>query len=85
MKSIWFSHLKTKDEQEEFKKNVLGSKIVLDKLADIVYNKIKSQERSTVADYDSPSWAYRQADKVGYSRALEEIISILTMDETKEP
>lgn len=81
MKSIWYSHLKTVDEQEEFKKNVLGSKIVLDKLKEIVYNKSKSQEKSTTADYDSPSWAYRQADKVGYSRALEEIMSILTMDE----
>lgn len=81
MKSIWFSHLKSTVEQEEFKKSVLGSKIVLDKLHDIVYNKIKSQEKSTTADYDSPSWAYRQADKVGYTRALEEIITILTMDE----
>lgn len=28
--------------------------------------------------YDSPNWAYKQADNVGYLRALEEVISILS-------
>lgn len=28
-------------------------------------------------DYDSPSWAYRQADSVGYARALRKVASIL--------
>ena len=27
--------------------------------------------------YDSPNWAYKQADHVGYLRALEEISSLL--------
>lgn len=81
MKTIWYSHLKNAEEQEQFKKNVLGSKIVLDKLKEIVYTKGKSRESTTVKDYDSPSWAYRQADAVGYQRALDEITSILTMDE----
>lgn len=27
--------------------------------------------------YDSPNWAYKQADHVGYLRAMEEIISLL--------
>lgn len=27
--------------------------------------------------YDSPNWAYKQADNVGYLRAMEEIVSLL--------
>ena len=34
-------------------------------------------EALTKEGYDSPSWAYKQADLIGYKRALSEIISIL--------
>lgn len=81
MKTIWFQDIKDKEVQEQFKKNVLSSKIVLDKLLQIVYTKAKMEDRSKSNDYDSPSWAYRQADKIGYLRALKEIEDILTMDE----
>jgi hypothetical protein len=81
MKTIWFQDIKNKEEQEQFKNNVLSSKIVLDKLKQIVYTKVKMGERTTSNDYDSPSWAYRQADKIGYLRALKEIEDILTVDE----
>lgn len=81
MKTIWFQDIKDKEDQEQFKKSVLGSKIVLDKLIQIVYTKAKIGEGSTSTDYESPSWAYRQADKIGYQRALKEIIDILTVDE----
>ena len=44
------------------------------------------EEKATSADnesltkegYDSPSWAYKQADLVGYKRAISELISLLT-------
>lgn len=81
MKTIWFQDIKSKEDQENFKKMVLGSKIVLDKAVQIVYNKIKDGERSSLQDYESPSWPYKQADKIGYTRALKEIIDILTVDE----
>ena len=62
MQILWFQDIKGKDEQEKYKKSVLGSKIVLDKAKVICYNKIRVGERSKLTDYDSPSWAYRQAD-----------------------
>lgn len=81
MKTIWFQDLKSKEDQANFKKMVLGSKIVLDKAIKIVYTKIKDGESSSLEDYTSPSWAYKQADKNGYVRALKEIIEILTVDD----
>ena len=80
MKTLWFQHIKEKEKQEEFKKSVIGSKIVLDKLKEVCYTLSKNGERSSLSDYDSPSWALRQADKIGYARALKEIIEILTID-----
>lgn len=78
MKTIWFMDL-PKDEQEGFKKEVKSAKNVLDKLEQIVNSKIKEIVINT--DYDSPSWAYKQADRNGYNRALTEIINILHLDQ----
>lgn len=80
MKTIWTQGLKNSTEKEEFEKIVYASKKVLDKLKDIVYNKINGVEKTSVEDYTSPSWAYLQADRNGYRRALEEMLSILTVD-----
>ena len=78
MKTIWFMDL-PKDEQDGFKKEVKSAKNVLDKLEQIVNSKIK--EIVIANDYDSPSWAYKQADRNGYNRALTEIINILHLDQ----
>lgn len=78
MKTIWFMDL-PKDEQDGFKKEVKSAKNVLEKLEQIVQKKIK--EIVVLDDYDSPSWAYKQADRNGYNRALTEIINILHLDQ----
>ncbi len=74
MKTIWFMDL-PKDQQEDFKKQVSSSKDVLEKLESILKTKIK--EVTLSEDYDNPSWAYKQADRNGYNRALTEVLNIL--------
>jgi len=78
VKTIWFMDL-PKDEQDGFKREVKSAKNVLDKLEQIVQNRIK--QIVIADDYDSPSWAYKQADRNGYNRALTEIINILHLDQ----
>lgn len=58
---------------------------VLDKLKEICYNMSKSTEVDS-SDFDNPNWALRQADRVGYRRALKHIImlcSIQDVDHTR--
>ena len=74
MKTIWFMDL-PKDEQEGFKKQINSSKDVLEKLEKIINDKIKDVVLAD--DYDNPSWAYKQADRNGYNRALTEVLNIL--------
>ena len=74
MKTIWFMDL-PKDQQEGFKKQISSSKDVLEKLEKIIKDKIK--EVVLTEDYDNPSWAYKQADRNGYNRALTEVLNIL--------
>ena len=78
MKTTWFTNL-PKDQQEEFKKQVLSSRDTLERLQKILEDKKTEVVLST--DYDNPSWAYKQADRNGYDRALTEVINLVTMKE----
>lgn len=82
MKTEWFKHLKTKEERESFKEYVANSKDLLDRLQNLCYTYIQDAEKSSPTDYDSPAWAYRQADKVGYIRALKQIIELTKIERT---
>lgn len=80
MKAAWFSNLKAED-QEQFKQLVKGSQKVLDRLKEICYNKLSTQEVLPASDYDNPSWAYKQADRNGYLRAFREIGDLVTLSD----
>ena len=81
MQHQWYSNL-PKQEQEARKRFVLSNEKVLDIAREIVYNMSIVESKPETADYDSPSWAYKQADSNGYRRALEDVIKLLTI--TKE-
>lgn len=83
MKIQWFNHL-PKSEQESFKNNVISSKKVLDRLAEICYNTLEAGVVVKKTDYDSPSWAYSQADQNGYLRAFKEIYDLVNIESDKD-
>lgn len=72
MQAQWLANLKDPD-RSNLEELILGNTKVLDRLSEICYNMLKSGDASK-DDYDSPSWAYKQADKLGYQRALKQII-----------
>jgi len=80
MKLSWFNNL-PKDKQEDFKKQVRSARDVLERLEQILQEKKTEVVLST--DYDNPSWAFRQADRNGYDRALTEVINLINMKEDK--
>jgi len=80
LKTKWTQHLQTPEERKKFKESVQNSKFVLDRLKEICYNIIEESEKTSHADYSKPSWPYYQADRLGYVRALKEIISLLQLD-----
>ena len=68
----WVLHLEGK-EKEEFAKYVIGSTAIIERLATIIDKKITESSKTPKTDYDTPSWAYKQADANGYLRALKEL------------
>ena len=57
-----------------------SSPLLRERLAYIIEGKIKSRHTRGLSldEFDSPSWAYKQADKNGYERALLEIIELIS-------
>lgn len=73
----WTEHLKDPKDRENFKQMVLGSNKVLDRLREICYNSVNSDDKIKETDYDSPSWSHKQAHKNGKIEAYREIIALL--------
>lgn len=80
MKTIWLEGVKGQ-EREDLKLFITNNKKVLDILVKMMYNMYRESENSSISDYDSSSWAYRQADLNGEKRVLKRLISICDISE----
>ena len=69
----WLNGL-TNEEAARLDQTLKNSKFLLDRLHTVVSSKIKATDRVATNNYDSPSWAYKAADREGYIRALNEIL-----------
>jgi len=78
MKANWFKECKTKEDKEKVKQAVLSNRASLDRLKEILEPLLK--DTPPTADYDSPSWAYKQADRIGYNRALNQVLELINLD-----
>lgn len=78
MKTTWTAGLK-EQEKKEVVEDFKASPALRARLTHLLTKKIDSERSSALAktSYDSPSWAYLQADTNGYERALREVISLL--------
>lgn len=77
-KSILFAGLDPqveKDMRGDFKSSLLIRK----RMIEVLRMKIETHRSSSrkEVNYENASWAYKQADGVGYERALMEMISLL--------
>jgi hypothetical protein len=67
-------------QSEEVTREFSQSGVLRERLIDVLNGKkesLRSEVRSK-ASYESPSWAYLQADANGYERAISEVISLLS-------
>lgn len=76
MKTVW---TKGKDpvESKDIRASFAGSLVMRRRLQEMIKDKLESSYSTKEEDYENPNWAYKQADAVGYRKALKEIISLL--------
>jgi hypothetical protein len=67
------------DVKEEVRMSFTSSLIIRRRLSEVIQSKIDSQSKSALLTdgYECPNWAFKQADTVGYNRALTEVLSLL--------
>jgi len=83
MISAWTKHIKDEVDKERFRNSVLGSKLVLQRLQELL-NEIKEDVDNTelnVKIYDSPNWDHKQAHLNGFKEALKKVSKIINLDQ----
>lgn len=66
----------SRDIKESYKDSKVLRKRLTTMLQDIIEEKRKGQVLEAL--YDSPNWSYIQADRVGYERAIRDIIELIS-------
>ena len=80
IKTDWIKHIKDPKQREEFRGYVVNSRPLLERLIDILEERIKNSEPKKT-DYEQGSWPYYMADTIGYQRALKEVIRLVDITE----
>lgn len=83
MITAWTKNCSTEDEATKLRASILGSKIALGRLRDLMKEDedgLNNREVSTKA-YDLENWTFRQADANGYRRCLREYQKLLNLDQ----
>jgi hypothetical protein len=85
MLTDWYRGTKGEAQKTERAREVRSSLPTLRILKSILEGKLEQLEldHAKKDKYDSPSWAFLQADYVGNKRCLQEIIQLLTSVEEK--
>lgn len=78
MKTVWTKGVEP-ESSKEIETQFKASAVIRRRLAELLKDKYATADKSRLVkdSYDSPNWAFKQADVVGYHRAISEILSLL--------
>lgn len=77
MKTVWTSG-KDGSEALDIESSFKSSTVLRKRLKELCEKEINSAYQLDRSQYDSPNWQMLQADSVGYRRAMEKIISLIS-------
>jgi len=75
MQAVWLKGSKDKDKR---KQEVLGYRSAFNELKQILEQEYK--KKSSVRDYETPNWEYRQVAVNEYNQVLEDVLKLITLD-----
>lgn len=84
MISAWTKHLTDEEDKEKFRNKILSSKVVLQRIKDLMEEDLLSVESDEidVKAYENANWAYRQAHRNGYKNALRKLNILLDLKDS---
>lgn len=76
LNSRWFTGVKSEDKTKR-EETVRNSRFIFDILVQIIEADLKELNADKDADYDNPSWAFKQAHNNGYRKAVTNFLKLL--------
>lgn len=73
----WLKNLPEDVEEVDREKEVLGFRNAFRELTEVLERELKE----IAPDYDTPSWAYKQADQNGYNRAIRSVLKLIKLED----
>ena len=77
MKAVWLKGLKG-EARKQRQQEVLGYRNAFNELKQILEQEYK--KKSSVRDYDTPNWEYRQVATNEYNQVLDDLLKLITID-----
>nr|DAW97666.1 MAG TPA: hypothetical protein [Caudoviricetes sp.] len=74
----------TPEEKKELKRQIDLSQLLLNKLVELVQDDIEDNDKVADEDFDNPSWALKQAYKIGYKKGLTRLLEYGILDCVKK-
>lgn len=74
----------TPEEKKELKRQIDLSQLLLNKLVELVQDDIDDNDKVADEDFDNPSWALKQAYKIGYKKGLTRLLEYGILDCVKK-
>lgn len=68
------------EDKEKLEKTIRASSTTLGLLMKILVEERKNLLKSSASDYDSASWAYKQADINGQVRQLDRLLTLIDLE-----
>lgn len=86
MYTTWTDHITEVKEKEEFKKDIISSKRVLDRLKAVMEEDLETINHKEVnaKSYEIPNWDYKQAHVNGNKAYLYKYLKLIDLDQQKE-
>lgn len=73
----WLKDLPEGVTPEQREKEVRGYRTAFRELKEVLEKELKEY----APDYDTPSWAYKQADQNGYNRAIRSVLKLIKQED----
>lgn len=69
---------KNEIEAKDIRASFTSSVVMRRRLEEMLKEKLEKTYSTADNEYENPNWAFKQADSVGYRRALKDILNLLS-------
>lgn len=76
---VWTKHLKSDEQKQTFEQSIRASTTIVNRLREILDEEERALDAQTIGvkEFDNPSWAYKQAYRLGEKNRISKLRELL--------